>query len=226
METGQRNYFIIYALWTLVVLILVFLQKGVETANITHVFVIVFGGVQFLLLRPIQQRLARWSGRARFLAIGLVNAAFIEGFYMIHEPVFKAVKIVPSMSLQAMAGNYLVDLAFTLPVYLAVFSAIWYFINKYKYTPFQYLIVFSLGQALGDGGVFFFSASPFLLLFIPYTLINYHAMNFLPFLLVRDSLEPGRAGWQKLVIPPMTIILLYLAGGALIKVVGALFSLA
>jgi len=222
---AQRYHFILYATWLFIVLVLVFMQKGIETANLTHGLVILFLILQFLLVKNLAPLPGRWSCRSRFLATGLFNAAVIEGFYMIHEPVFKVLKCVPSMSLSAMVRNYAIDLAFTLPVYLAVFSVIWYCINKYQYTLFQYLIVFSLGQALGDGGVFFFSASPFLLLFIPYTLVNYHAMNVLPFVLVRDHLPPGETGWKKLVVPPLAVILVYLAGGALIKMVGSLFTL-
>jgi hypothetical protein len=225
MPTDQRRYFILYAIWAVIVFILVFIQKGIETAHVAHGLVILFLGIQFLLMNALKKLVNRRSCRIQFLVYCLCCAALVEGFYMIHEPVFKAVKIVPSMSLSSMAGNYLVDLAFTLPVYLAVFSALWYFITLYQYTPWQYFIIFSAAQALGDGGVFFFSASPFLLLFIPYTLINYQAMNFLPYLLVRDMIQPGKTGWQKFVIPPLVIILIYLTGGAMIKLVGALFSL-
>ncbi|MDQ7825944.1 MAG: hypothetical protein RDV48_24285 [Candidatus Eremiobacteraeota bacterium] len=52
-----------------------------------------------------------------------------------------------------------------------------------------------------------------------------HAMNFLPYLLVREDIHPRLSGWQKYVIPPCVVILIYLAGGALIKLAGSMFSL-
>jgi hypothetical protein len=222
---SEKRNFIIYGTWVVIVLILVFMQKGIETANMAHIFVILFLGCQWLLVKPLRTISGTLSARARFIGTGLCCAAMVEAFYMIHKPCFNAIKIVPSMSLSTMVNCYAIDLAFTLPVYLAVFSALWYFSNNYRYTLLQYALTFSLAQALGDGGVFFFAASPFLLLFIPYTLINYHAMNVLPWLLVREELHPEKAGWQKFVIPPAAIVLIYLAGGALIKIVGAFFKL-
>jgi hypothetical protein len=225
MVRRERNYFIIYAIWAVLVFVLVLIKRGIESANIAHTLVILFLGIQFLVIKSLKDMLSAYSCRARFLMSGLSCAALIEGFYMIHEPVFKAVKIVPSMSFSSMVSSYVIDLVFTLPVYLAVFLALWYFINRYQYTLWQYFIIFSLGQALGDGGIFLFSATPSLSLFIPYTLINYHAMNLLPYLLIRENIQPQKAGWQKFIIPPLVIILFYLTGGALIKIMGSLFSL-
>lgn len=224
MRNGQQNYFIVYAIWTIAVFILVFIKGGVDSAGLASILAILLLGAQLLFIAPIRAFAARLSSWAGFVLSGLFCSSIVEGFHMIHEPVFKALKIVPAMSVKSMAACYGLDLLFTLPVYLAIFSTIWLFISRYRYTLWQYFIVFSMAQAMGDGGVFFFSSKPFLLLFLPYTLVNYHAMNVLPFLLAQRSIEPLITGWQKYVVAPGAVIAVYLAGGALIKAVGSLFS--
>jgi len=225
VKNGQQICFIVYALWSVLVFAIVFAIRGIDSAGVTGILVILFLGVQFLLMSRVKTLMAGLSGRARFLLCSLLCASVVEGFHMIHEPVFGLLRITPAMSVKSMVVSYGIDLAFTLPVYLAVFSVLWFFINLYRYTLWQYFIVFGIAQALGDGGVFFFSSKPFLLLFIPYTLVNYHAMNVLPFLLVQDCIEPVKTGWRKYVMAPCAVVAVYLAGGALIKAVGSLFSL-
>lgn len=224
MRNGQQRYFIGYAVWTIAVFILVFIKGGVDSAGVASILAILFLGAQLLFIAPIKAFAARISGCAGFLLSGLFCSSIVEGFHMIHEPVFRMLRIEPAMNVKSMAVNYGLDLLFTMPVYLAIFSTIWLFISRYRYTLWQYFIVFSMAQALGDGGVFFFSSKPFLLLFLPYTLVNYHAMNVLPFLLAQRSIEPRIAGWRKYVLAPCAVIAVYLAGGALIKAVGSLFA--
>jgi hypothetical protein len=77
-----------------------------------------------------------------------------------------------------------------------------------------------LGQALGDGGMFFFAAAPQMAIFLPYPMTNYHACNVLPFVATRDALPAarveGRRGW--LAIP--ALIAVYLVCGSVIKLAG------
>ena len=86
------------------------------------------------------------------------------------------------------------------------------------------MLIIALSQALGDGG-FFFLAAPFMLFLLPYIMLNYHAMNIVPYLLTRQEVIPKENTWKKYVVPPLTIILVYFVGGLVINVIGAFFSL-
>ena len=77
-----------------------------------------------------------------------------------------------------------------------------------------------LGQALGDGGVFFFAAAPQLLFFLPNPMTNYHACNVLPLVATRGALPvacvAGRRSW--VAVP--ALIAVYLVCGSVIKLAG------
>ena len=59
-----------------------------------------------------------------------------------------------------------------------------------------------------------------MLVFLPYPMTNYHAVNVLPFLAVRGQLDPERPSSARswLVVP--AVVGTYLVCGALIKVAG------
>ena len=109
-------------------------------------------------------------------------------------------------------------------MYIVIFLVIWFFMTRYQYKLWQYLLLIGLGQALGDGG-FYFVAAPFMLPFLPYVMVNYHAMNFVPYLLAKDSIKPKRFGWAKYVLPPVVIIITYLILGGAIHLIGVLTGL-
>ena len=77
-------------------------------------------------------------------------------------------------------------------MYVVVFASIWRLNQRFQYGRWEYILVFALGQALGDGHQTFLHA-PGLLLFLPYDMVNYHAMNVVPYLLVERGLPSGRA---------------------------------
>jgi len=77
-----------------------------------------------------------------------------------------------------------------------------------------------LGQALGDGGIFFFAAAPGLLVFLPYPMTNYHACNVLPFVATRDALPAGRVVGRRSWLAVPALIAVYLACGSVIKLAG------
>ena len=107
------------------------------------------------------------------------------------------------------------DRLFTLPAYVVIFSLLWFFINRYRYTLWNYILVMGLAQTLGDGGLFFFIDAPAMLFFLPYPMTNYHAINIIPFLAVRDHLPPARSisAGRYLAIP--ALIGAYLVCGAI-----------
>jgi hypothetical protein len=77
-----------------------------------------------------------------------------------------------------------------------------------------------LAQTIGDGGLFFFANAPAMLVFLPYPMSNYHAVNVLPFLAARDRLDPGRpvGATARAVVP--AVVATYLVCGALIQAAG------
>ena len=121
--------------------------------------------------------------------------------------------------------NTLVDFAFTFPAYLVIFSLVWFSINRYAYGIVEYVLLFSLGQALGDGNAFFL-ANPGMLLLAPYVMLNYQAINVVPYLRVRSSLPQGKASMPVRYAAPLVLIpLIYWITGASIIVVGRLWGL-
>jgi len=148
----------------------------------------------------------------------------VEGFHMISTPVFLSLRIGTETSFLQGLINYALDLLFTVPAYLVIFSVIWVFVNRYLYPLWHYVIIMGLGQALGDGGLFYFLNAPAMLLFLPYPMTNYHAINVIPFLTVRDDLKRDRpaSAWMYLAIP--ALIGTYLVCGAIIKLLGRFFG--
>ena len=112
-----------------------------------------------------------------------------------------------------------------MPAYLVIFSVIWHFIDRYRYPLWRYVVVIGLAQVMGDGGIFFFMNAPALLLFLPYPMTNYHAINVIPFLAVRDQLAQERATSARAWLVFPAVIGTYLACGSIIKALGRWFGL-
>ena len=92
--------------------------------------------------------------------MGVLLAAVVEGFHMISKPVYPSLLVgldtPPSHALRF----YAIDLLATTPAYVVIFAVIWFLVNRYRYGLWSYIVVMGLGQALGDGGIFFFAAAP------------------------------------------------------------------
>lgn len=112
----------------------------------------------------------------------------------------------------------LLDWAFTLPAYVVIYTVFWQLLKHFRYTLTEYVLLFSGGQALGDGNAFFL-AQPAMLLFIPYVMLNYQAINVVPYLWVRGNLK-GRARRGRWMAPLLLIPASYWMMGALIQVAG------
>jgi len=100
-------------------------------------------------------------------------------------------------------------------------ALIWRLAKRYQLSKFEYFIVISLGQSLGDGGLLFFLGAPFMLLFLPYAIVKYQAMNFVPYLVVRHRLEPPDNSWKRYVVPVVAIFVTYFACGAVMNTLWA-----
>lgn len=206
----------IYLLWTAAVLVLAFLARGASPDNLTRMLVLAFLGCTLLWERHHPGR-RHHSGRD-FVLDASWRALVVEFFYMFSRPVFPSLLHHPGDSWWTLLQHTLVDWAFTFPAYLLIFSVFWQMLRRYDYSLTAYVILFSAGQALGDGQAFFL-AQPLMLPWIPYVMTNYQAINVVPYLRAREALPPQRQRgpwWLPLVVLPLT----YFVAGATIHLVG------
>ncbi|RJQ29932.1 hypothetical protein C4571_00170 [Candidatus Parcubacteria bacterium] len=211
-----------YAAWSLLVFFITF-SDGLNADDITHVFILVFFAITYRL-RFLLRKLLPSSTPLAFIGLATIFAAFVEGFYMISKPLHPSLVVTKDMGIGQMMYNYGVDVLFTFPAYVAIFSAIWLFVRRYEYSNFGYALIMGLGQALGDG-LGFLLANPGTMLFLPYILFNYHAMNVVPFLLVRNRLQDTPridTSWKYL--PIVVLPLIYFTAATVIFALGPAFG--
>ncbi|MCL5774656.1 MAG: hypothetical protein M1333_00425 [Patescibacteria group bacterium] len=217
------KYFKLYLAWSALVIVLVFAKTGFTTDNITHFFILVYLGLSLLLLK--KKKTPAENPKRQFILLCTISAAVVEGLYMIQMPVFPALRVIAGMTMGQILRNYAIDLAFTIPAYFVIFRVIWFLINKYQYNVWQYAILMALGQALGDGSRTFL-ANPGLLVFLPYVLINYHAMNLSPYLKIQNTLPvPRSSSFFKYLSPLIILPLVYVLCGLVIYTLAAFFKI-
>lgn len=216
----------LYGVWAIVAIGLSIGRSGLSPESVTRLLVIALLLGELALRPMLVDALPALASRTRFLVLGTLLAAAVEGMHMISMPVFLALRIDRETSFAGGLVRYALDLLFTLPAYVVIFSLLWFFINRYRYTLWNYILVMGLAQTLGDGGLFFFIDAPAMLFFLPYPMTNYHAINIIPFLAVRDHLPPARSigAGRYLAIP--ALIGAYLVCGAIIRLVGRSLGLA
>lgn len=215
----------LYCIWATLAIGLSITLAGLSSESLTRLLVILFLFVQIALRSMLMNSLPWLTPKARFIVLGTVLASVVEGFHMISMPVFLSLRIVRDTSLTQGLINYGLDLLFTVPVYLVIFSVIWGFINRYHFTLWHYIFVMGLAQTLGDGGLFFFLNAPAMLFFLPYPMTNYHTINVIPFLAVRAYLKHERSVsvFTYLAIPG--VMGTYFICGVIIKLLGRCFGL-
>jgi hypothetical protein len=214
-----------YAVWTGLVLTVCLLRDGINADNFTRLLVVGYLAIQlgwYWRTRNLQ----RPANGLAFVLTCTAHALAVEFFYMFSRPVFGSLRITWETPLAQALLNTLIDWAFTFPVYLAIFAIVWQLVARWNYGAAEYALVFSLGQALGDGNAFFL-ANPAMLLFVPYVMLNYQAINVVPYLRRRGQL-PDRPSPRilKCVVPLLLIPGLYWVLGACIILVGRRFGLA
>jgi hypothetical protein len=210
----------LYCLWAVMAIGVAVVVAGRNAETITRLLVLAFIAVQYVWRARLANALPGLAPRARFITMGVLLAAVVEGFHMISKPVYSSLRVGPDTPAADALRFYAIDLLVTTPAYVVIFAVIWFLITRYRYGLWSYIVAMGLGQALGDGGIFFFAAAPQLLVFLPYPMTNYHACNVLPFVATRDALPAARAsGWQSWLAVP-ALIAVYLASGSIIKVVG------
>lgn len=210
----------LYCVWVAVAIGLSFLQGGFSDENITRLGVLAFIGIQFAFRARLVNALPQLAPRTRFMVYGTMLAAVVEGLHMISKPLFDTLRVYPGTPLAGALWRYAVDLAFTVPAYLLIFAVIWFFISRYRYGLWSYIVLAGLGQALGDGGIYFLFGAPQLAPLLPYIMTNYHAVNVMPFLAVRDGLPATRATSRLRLLVVPALIAIYFVCGAIIKTIG------
>ena len=215
----------LYCLWATLAIGLSIALSGFTAENVTRILVIVFLLGQIPLHSKLANALPRLAPRTRFIALGTGLAAIVEGFHMISMPVFLSLRIEQSMSIAEGLMCYALDLLYTVPAYLVVLSVIWWFINRYRYPYWHYVITMGLGQALGDGGLLFFLNAPAMLVFLPYPMTNYHAINVMPYLTIREHLPGARSASAARYLAVPALIGTYFVCGAIIRIMGSAFGL-
>jgi hypothetical protein len=219
-----RKIPLFYCIWAVLAPAAAIAIGGLTAEHTTRILTLSFLLLQLIFQQRLSHSLAGLSPRARFLFFGTCFAAVVEGFHMISTPVFKALRFDSTTPPGEMLHRYLLDLAYTIPAYLVILSVLWFFINRYHYSLWQYVLTMGLAQTLGDGGIFYFMGAPWMLVFLPYPMSNYHAMNIIPFLAAREQLPQGRRlSWQRYLAIP-AVVLTYLVCGSLIKIVGRSFG--
>lgn len=210
----------LYCLWATLAIGASIALAGLSVETITRLLVLAFIGVQFVFRSALVNALPALAPRARFIVMGVLLAAVVEGFHMISKPVYASLLVGPDTAPAEALRRYAIDLVATVPAYVVIFAVIWFFINRYRYGLWPYIVTMGLGQALGDGGIFFFAAAPQMLAFLPYPMTNYHAINVIPFLAVRGTLPAARAAGRRSWLAVPALIGTYLVCGALIKLAG------
>lgn len=216
----------LYGVWAIVAIGLSIGRSGLSPESVTRLLVIALLLGELALRPMLVDALPALASRTRFLVLGTLLAAAVEGMHMISMPVFLALRIDRETSFAGGLVRYALDLLFTLPAYVVIFSLLWFFINRYRYTLWNYVLVMGLAQTLGDGGLFFFIHAPAMLFFLPYPMTNYHAINVAPFLAVRDHLPPARSAGAGRYLAIPALIGAYLVCGAIIRLVGRSLGLA
>lgn len=215
----------LYLAWATIAIGLSLWIAGLTAESITRLLVLGFLLLQVAGRRWLTATFPALAPRTRFIVLGTLLAAVVEGFHMISMPVQPSLTVTASTPPAQALRYYATDLALTVPAYLVIFGVIWWFVTRFHYPLWTYILLFGAAQALGDGGIYYFAAAPGMIAFLPYPMTNYHAVNILPFLATRDGLPGERRtdGARWLALP--AVILTYFACGALIKVVARALGL-
>ncbi|MBS2038878.1 hypothetical protein JST97_28105 [bacterium] len=203
-----------YTIWTLVVLALSFGHDGMSRNSVTRLLILAYLGLTLWIGRRFRPQ----GGATLFIGSCLLGSLAVEFFYMFSRPVFPSLLFQSGDSALVLLHKTLVDWSFTAPAYVVIYAVFWRLLARYQYSLTEYVLIFSAGQALGDGNAFFM-AQPAMLLLIPYVMLNYQAINVLPYLWVRDRLT-GQARRGRWIVPLLVIPITYLVMGACIQVAG------
>jgi hypothetical protein len=226
MSRWEKRVLGVYGAWAVFTVAVTLMREGLGPNNVTRLLIIAFlaAGLAWYRMTRARVESSRRPG-LRFVVRCSAAALVVEGCYMFSRPVFPSLTFTPEMPLGTRVANTAIDFAFTFPAYLVIFSVVWWLVTRYRYRVVEYVLLMSLGQALGDGNAAFI-ANPVLLLFAPYVMLNYQAINIVPFLRARPVLSPTRrATAARFILPLLLLPAIYWVMGAAIIVAGRPFGL-
>lgn len=220
-----KKKFVVIGIWTVVSLMLPLLHSGLNADMWTRLLILLYFLILLFWYYKKGKNIIIARPRLFFVLFATLNAMVVETFHMFSRPLVPALIITPDMSFGQMLTLTSIDLALTFPAYLAIFSIIWWLLTRYHYTTLSFFIVMSLGQALGDGNAYFL-ANPIMLVFVPYVMLNYWAMNFIPYLMVKDHLPkpPIPTVWKANVVPLLVIPLTYICVATVLFTIGKIMG--
>lgn len=134
----------LYCLWATLAIGLAIALAGRSAESVTRLLVLGFLVGQIVGRARLVQALPGLPPQARFIVLGTVLAAVVEGMHMISMPVFLALRIGWETSWTQGLRAYALDLLLTVPAYLVIFVVIWRFINRYQYALWHYVVVMGL----------------------------------------------------------------------------------
>ncbi len=211
----------LYVGWAAVSIAIAFAADGLSPRTATRIGVLSFLGLQLAFRRRLAAAFPRLSPRTRFVLLGCLLAAGVEGFHMVSEPLWAWLRVGPGTPPLRALGFFALDVAATTPAYVAILSVMWVFLARFRWSPWGWALTFALAQTLGDGGIFLFSGNPGLLLFLPYPMTNYHAMNVVPYLAASPALDPSRPWSPRAFLAVPAVVATYLVCGGALKALGA-----
>lgn len=223
--SSQRG-FVALGIWTVAALAISFGAAGLDRNTVTRLFIVGYFAVSLGVWALFLRGRKLGSPRGTFVGLSLVGALYGEAAYMISRPLHPSLLVERGMAPARALRNLAVDWVLAFPAYVGIFLVIWFFATRYRYSPLSFLFVMGLGQALGDGNAFFL-ANPAMLAFLPYVMLNYWAMTFVPYLCVVDRLDGdatrprARAGVAAHLLPLVALPITYLVVATIILTVGA-----
>jgi len=207
----------------LVSLVLALLHDGLSRDSVTRLLILAYFLLSLWWFYKKGQFIEVKNPKRTFILWCTINAMVVEIFHMISRPLHESLLITFTTSFLQALKNTSIDLILTFPAYLLIFWVIWHLIKRYHFSPFSFFFLMGLGQALGDGNGFFL-VNPGALIFIPYVMLNYWTMNFVPYLVVKNNIRSAfskDSKFLKVILPIVLLPVIYLVSGAIIFTVGA-----
>lgn len=219
---SNKKLFTIVGIWFSLSLAISLLHDGFNSGAATRFLILGYFLLSLLWFNKKGRHIEAKNPKRIFITWCVINAMVVEVFHMISKPLNESLLVTSSTPFPEALKNTLIDLILTFPAYVFIFSVVWYLIIRYKYSIFSFFFLMALGQALGDGNAFFL-ANPGLILLVPYVMLNYWAMNFVPFLVVRDNIPSGSlvdSKFKKFILPVILLPVTYLIAGGTIITIG------
>jgi hypothetical protein len=116
----------LYCLWAATTIGASLVLAGPSVETITRLLTLVFIGAWYLFRASLVNALPGLAPQARFIAMGVLLAAMVEGFCMISTLVYSSLLVGPDTSPAEALRFYAVDLLIASPAYVVVFAVIWF----------------------------------------------------------------------------------------------------